>query len=86
MEINELKKKQIVAKDGHFSQRVVIEAAFLVGGGSLIGKISDEVVIKLNRNNFSQSQLLYVDNTLFTNCRETMDRNELILSTNDITF
>lgn len=87
MEINNLKKKQIVTKDGHFSQKVFIEAVALAGGGALIGKFSDEVVIKLNQNKFSESQLMYVNRTLFRPISiETMDRNELIMSTNDITF
>ena len=86
MEINDLKKKQIVAKDGHFMPIVFADLPATACAAAVM-KLGNEISNKVKTNKFLQPHQIRKNNMFFTPIiGETLDKNELILSTNDITF
>lgn len=85
MEINDLKKKQIVTKDGHFMPLVFADLPAFAGAVA-VRKLGVEVVHQIKTDKFSQPKQICNRMFFLPIIGETIDMNELILSTNDITF
>ena len=85
MEINDLKKKQIVTKDGHFMPLVFADLPATACAAAVM-KLGNEVANQIKTDKFSQPKQICNRMFFLPIIGETIDMNELILSTNDITF
>ena len=84
MEFNELKKKQIVTRDGHFMPIVFADLPAAACGAGVM-KLCQEIGTKIKDNKFSLPQKCYKSPYVHI-CENTMDIEKLSLSIVDITF
>lgn len=84
MDILDLRKKQIVTKDGHFMPIVFADLPAAACGAGVM-KLCHEIGKQIKDNKFSLPQKSY-RNPYVHICEETMDMEKLSLSIVDITF
>lgn len=87
MEINELRKKQIVTKDGHFMPLIFVDMSI---PSAMIGAGATLAARELNKQ--LKNIVMPVPKSLVGNlpyvsiCAESADMNTLALSIDDVTF